>query len=68
MRTIVGFAIVAAALIVVVIVGWNASTRVDAGVDAAVMGPRIDPIALTTSAGLPVEQFEDYTEVFDSHR
>ncbi len=50
----------AAALIVVAVAGSNTSTRVD----AAVTGARIDPIGLTTSAGLQVEQYKDYSMVF----
>ena len=60
MRNISGFA-VAAALILAGIAGWTASTT---KVDAAVTGARIDPIALTTSAGLPGEHYTDYSLVF----
>ncbi len=62
MRKISGFAI-AAALILAGIAGWAASTT-HARVDAAVTGARIDPIGLTTTAGLSVEEYEDYSLVF----
>jgi hypothetical protein len=60
MRKISGFAIVAA-LALAGITGWTASTT---KVDAAVTGARIDPIGLTTSAGLRVEHYKDYSLVF----
>ena len=62
MRKNSGFAI-AAAVVLDGIAGWASSTT-HARVDAAATGPRIDPSGLTTSVGLPVEHYRDYSLEF----